>query len=317
MTAGELSATIYGARGSLPNPSLSTRKYGGATTCLGIETPDLIPIVIDGGSGVFDLGLDFLSRGGPREVHMFFTHTHWDHLQGLPFFAPFYDPAWTVHIYSLGERRASVSDIYSGVYAQRFFPVPFDHLDADIRFHELVFDEAVTIGNTTVASVRVNHPGYALGFRVDHGGRSLFIASDAAPYTDILFEDRFHHRKRDTDPRVRAKMQHLQRRVDTIINGVDVLFHDANFTDKEYQRFFDYGHSSMTHAYELAQRCEVKRVVFWHHDRRRSDEEVEAIVAPYVERGHQEGLVVEPARQGTTYHLELGSDTVKTVHRDV
>lgn len=311
MSGGELRATIWGARGSLPNPVAETRRYGGATTCLGIETPDHVPLVIDGGSGIFDLGLELLDRRrGPTELHLFFTHTHWDHIQGLPFFVPFYDHRWRVTIHSLGERRASVGEIFSGVYAQRYFPVRFEHLDADVRFNVLGFDEEFVVGGTTIRCCRVNHPGYALGFRVEHGDRSLFFASDASPYTDMLFGDRFHLRERETRPEVLNQMIELDHRLVETVDGAELLLHDANYTDEEYEKLFHFGHASTSHAYELARRCGARHLVLWHHDRGRTDAEVEAICAPVIERGRGDGLVVEPARQGAVYRLPLGSEAI-------
>ena len=313
-SAYALKATIFGARGSLPNPSAATEKYGGATTCLGIETPDHIPIVIDGGSGVFDLGLALSGRDGVREVHMFFTHTHWDHVQGLPFFIPFYDASWRIHIYSLSERRVTVREIFEGVYAERFFPVPFDRLGADIVFHELPFEAVVHIGSTVIKSCRVNHPGYALGFRVDHADRSLFFASDAAPFVDMLFGDRFHHRQRETDPEVIEDMARLQGRMEALMSGVDLLFHDANYTDEEYENLYHFGHASMSQACRVAKRCGARHLVLWHHDRSRTDPDIDMISAPFTALDTSDELVVEPARQGTAYQLPLGTKNIVSVN---
>lgn len=316
MTAA-LRACIYGARGSLPNPVAHTAKYGGATTCLGVFTPDGIPLVVDGGSGIYDLGLELTQQhDGPREIHIFFTHTHWDHVLGMPFFAPLYDPGWTVHLHALRAREHPVRDIFGGVYASRYFPVAFDRLKATVMIHELSYYERVAVGGTEVRCCRVNHPGYALGFRIDHRDRSLFFASDAAPFSDMLFEDRYHIRKRETDPAIRKQMDGFQRRMEEHIRGVDLLFFDANYTDDEYEALFHFGHASMTHAYELAKRCAVPRVVFWHHDRGRPDDEVDRITEPYVERGRAEGIVVEGARQGTCYELPFGGAALRVERRE-
>ncbi len=307
MTTPELRAKIWGARGSLPNPSVFTAFYGGATTCLGVETVDDIPIVIDGGSGIFDLGIDLERRQAPKALHLFFTHTHWDHVQGLPFFEPLFDSSWTVHVYSLGERRGSLRDILSNVYAQRYFPVQFEHLDAEVIFHELGFEDEVTLGGTRIRCCRVNHPGYALGYRIDHGDRSFFFASDAAPYTDMLFGDRYHLRERETSPGVLHQMAKFQRQVEDLAQGVDLLFHDANYTDAEYETLFHFGHSSMTHALDCGRNAGASRVVLWHHDRGRTDEQVDAVTASVIEQGGAQGIIVDPAVQGRTYRLPLGS----------
>lgn len=300
-----LRACVYGARGSLPNPVASTARYGGATTCLGVFTPDGIPIVFDAGSGLFDLGLELRNHQGPRELHVLFTHTHWDHVLALPFFEPLYDPSWTVHLHSLRGRLDPLRDIFVGSYGKRYIPVPLEQIGAKVKVHELDFFDEVRIASSTVRCCRANHPGYALGFRVEHGGRSLFFASDAALFEDMLFEDRYHTRQRETCPEVLEQMRRLQQRMDDLVRGVDLLLFDANYTDDEYEALFHYGHASMTHTYDLARRCGVPHVVFWHHDRGRTDDEVDAITMPYVERGRREGLVVEGARQGTWYELKL------------
>ncbi len=309
MHGSALCAEIFGARGSLPNPSAATVRYGGATTCLGIETPDDIPIVIDGGSGIFELGAQLKTRE-QKELHMFFTHTHWDHVQGLPFFAPLYDANWQVHIYSLGERRASVREIFSGVYKERYFPVPFERLAASIQFHELAFEDEVVVGNTHIRCRRVNHPGFALGFRIDHGGRSLFFAGDSAPYTEMLFEDKFHIREKEQRPEVLEEMRRLATRLRDFVDGVELMFHDANYTDGEYEKLFHFGHASIRQACDLALTCHAGRLVLWHHDRARSDAEVETICKEQIERAANEGLTVEPATQGARYQLPIGTDQI-------
>ncbi len=312
MTIASLHACIYGARGSLPNPVASTAKYGGATTCLGVFTPDHIPIIVDAGSGIFDLGGELVdSHRGPREAHLFFTHTHWDHVVGLPFFPPLYEPSWTVHLYALNSREHPLREILGEAYAGHYFPVPIERVKATVRTHELAFYDQVRIGNTQIRCCRVNHPGYALGFRIDHEDRSLFFASDAAPFTDMLFEDRYHTRQRETDPHVLATMAEYQRRMEDEIRGADLLLFDANYTDDEYEALFHFGHASMSHAYDLAKRCSVPHVVFWHHDRGRPDDEVDRITQPYVDRGRAEGQCVEGARQGTWYDLPLGGGPVQ------
>jgi phosphoribosyl 1,2-cyclic phosphodiesterase len=263
-----------------------------------------VPLVIDSGSGIFDLGRRLVREPQvQREIHVFFTHTHWDHIQGLPFFAPLFDAQWTVHIYALAARPNTLRSIFARMYSERYFPVPFDQLQARIIFHDLSFQDHVSIGATTVSCCRVNHPGYALGFRVERGDQSLFFASDAAPYEDILFGDRFHRRQKDRRPGAVREMARLQAELEQTVAGVDLLFHDANYTDQEYEKLYHFGHSSLSYAVDLGQRAGVRATVLWHHDRARHDDEVERMCQPYLDRGRQSATLVEPAQQGAVYRL--------------
>lgn len=296
--------TIHGARGSLPNPTANMIRYGGDTTCLGIVAPESPRLIIDAGTGIVDLGRSLIRAGDEsRELHLLFTHIHWDHIAGLPLFLPLYDPDWTIHLYHLVLEDMDIEDVLRSLYNPLHFPVPFKEVKATLKFHELDFDSIFKLGNIRINCCRVNHPGYALGYRISHGERSIFFAGDAAPYDRILFEERFHNREEEKDPAVLEFMSWLDQRMKDEIFRSDILFFDANYTAEEYERFFHFGHSSMDYAYELALQCCVGRLVFWHHDRNRKDAELDDLIQPFIQRGIQDGLQVDAAIQNQTYLL--------------
>ncbi|MHC5036362.1 MAG: MBL fold metallo-hydrolase [Planctomycetota bacterium] len=297
-------ATIYGARGSLPNTSKETRKFGGATTCLSLELSEKALIVIDAGTGIADLSHRLMTdTEGPREIHLLMTHTHWDHILGFPFLLPIYDPEWTLHLYSLKRAAKTLHEIFSSIYTFRYFPGPFGALNADFVFHDISFQDEFQIGDATVNCCRMNHPGYALGFRISWGDRVLFFASDSAPFTDLLFEDRYHERKREKNPQTLTSMGKFDENLRNQLRGADILFYDSNFTDEEYEAMFHFGHSSMRQAYDLALDCNVKHLVLWHHDRKRTDDQLESLSAPLIEAGKAKGLTVDVAQVFREYPL--------------
>lgn len=297
-----LKARVYGARGSLPNCIGDTRRYGGGTTSLAVRVPAAPPLIIDAGTGIIDLGNELAAAyPGGGEVHIFFTHTHWDHVQGFPFFYPSYLKDWTIHIYALDKGVGELKEIFSKMYQFRYFPVPFEVLPSRIQFHKIRSGDEIRAGEALVRACRVNHPGLALGYRIESPGGTLFFASDAAPFRDFLFEDKYATREEQRFGQEREALQPYEDELFSQIEGASLLFHDANYTADEYQRFITYGHSSMDYALEVASRCGVHELVLWHHDRSRTDGELDAVTGPIIKRGAELGITVSPARAMETY----------------
>ncbi|ADZ71102.1 MBL fold metallo-hydrolase [Polymorphum gilvum] len=266
---------IWGARGSTPTPGHSTLRYGGETTCLEIRAGDAL-VLVDCGSGARNLG-GRLVEEGPRAFDLLFTHTHLDHICGMPFFKPAYVPgfgidAWAGHF----QDRTELVDIICRIMSPPIFPVAATTLKA-VSFRKFQAGDVVPRNDgLVIRTVRLNHPGGACGYRFDHAGKSICIITD------------HEHGDPAIDAAVRA-----------FVVGADVMIYDAMFTDAEYETYRGWGHSTWQKGVELALAAGVRTPVLFHHDPRRTDDDLDAIgrEARLVHPGvvvAAEGMVLRP-----------------------
>ena len=245
---------FWGVRGSIPTPIPQNLGYGGNTSCIEVRLPNDELFIFDAGTGIRDLGL-ILNSQGPgvkRYIHLFFTHFHWDHIQGLPFFRPLYDPSYSMTLYSTCY-SSSIREALAGQMAGPYFPVAFQSICSNKEFVNL--DAPVSLGDLTVRPFPVNHPQGAGGYRIESGGASIVYAPD-----------REHgHQKLDAVLREYAR-------------NADILILDAQYTPEEYARFKGWGHSTWHEAAEVARECNVKQLVLFHHDPNHDDAMVSGIV---------------------------------------
>ncbi|MEO6527960.1 MAG: MBL fold metallo-hydrolase [Gemmatimonadaceae bacterium] len=261
-----LSLRFWGTRGSIPSPGHSTVRYGGNTPCLELRTSDGWLIILDAGTGIRELGRSLLELGNgtPIAGDIFLTHAHWDHIQGIPFFAPLFRKGNRFTIWGSKSLQTSIDRVVRDQMSPVVFPVSFEELQARIDFQELA--EESRMGNGyEVSAIGVRHPGGALGYRFSsgngHGGALVYI-SDNELSTDARYAD---------SPGWRAKLLEFAR-------DASVLVHDAMFTSEEYQSFVGWGHSTHEQAVELALDANVERLVLFHHRPERSDDEVDRCV---------------------------------------
>lgn len=247
-----LTVQFWGVRGSIPVPGPATVRYGGNTPCVEVQAGDW-RLVFDGGTGLRVLG-QTLKLQAPLELHLFFSHSHWDHIQGFPFFAPAYQAGNCLHIYGPATHTGySIKQSLSNQMLDPNFPVPLQRMQADLHFHDLLAGDVLTIGDVTVETGSLNHPNYALGYRVTWQGKTVVYASDTEHYPDRL--DR--------------SVVHLARHA-------DVLIYDANYTDGEYhnpeQPRCGWGHSTWQAGVQVAQAAQVRQLVLFHHDPNHDDD---------------------------------------------
>jgi len=247
---------FYGVRGSLPICDAGFQQFGGNTTCFQITFPDINQIaIIDAGTGIRNLGRDLRAMGHAQEqIVLAFTHFHWDHIQGFPFFAPAYDPKQKLTILTLGKEQ-EVSDLREVFEAQMqslYFPVQLNHMGAEFRFvqigkateHFREMNNAVT----SITALKLNHPGGAYGFRIERQGRVLAICTDVE-HGDTI------------DPNVVA-----------LAKDADLLVHDGQYTTEELEARRGWGHSSYDQALQVAEMAGIKRLAMTHHDPNHDDE---------------------------------------------
>ena len=254
---------FWGTRGSIPSPGASTVRYGGNTPCVELRTSDGWLIILDAGTGIRELGRSLLERahGGAVSGDIFLTHAHWDHIQGIPFFAPLFVKGNHFTIWGSQSLETSIDRVVRDQMSPTVFPVTFEELDARIDFQSL--GDATTAGNGyEVSAMPVRHPGGALGYRFTNGsarGRALVYVSDNELSAAARYDDQ---------PRWRERFVEFTR-------GAAVLVHDTMYTPAEYQSFIGWGHSTYADAVELALEAEVERLVLFHHRPERTDDEVD------------------------------------------
>lgn len=246
-----MEATVWGCRGSLATPGPATVRYGGNTSCLELRSAGGALVVIDAGTGIRPLGASLAARP-VHEIDLLLTHLHLDHIEGLGFFAPLFDEACSIRIWG-PHPGAALADHLSAYLSPPYFPVPFDRLPARITFQELE-RERWQVGGLTVECAPVSHPGRTLGFRMTERGRSLAFIPDNEPGLDR-----------------RAGL--------ALADGVDVLFHDAQYTDHEYLTRVGWGHASASDLAAFLAAAAPRRTLMFHHDPAHSDAELEEMLA--------------------------------------
>ncbi len=250
---------FYGARGSIPVSGKEYLKYGGNTTCLEIRTKDDEIIIIDAGSGIRTLGHRLISENRFRYT-MIFTHAHWDHIMGFPFFQPIYSAKTEITMYGCPFAQASVKEMISKIMAPPNFPVKFEDIRADIIYHEAC-EEPFAIKSMSVAPIPLSHPNQGVGYRFTEDGKSFVFLTD----NELTFK---HPGGVDFEA------------YRDFSAGADLLVHDAEFTDEEYnKRTKTWGHSVYRDALRLALEAGVSKFGLFHHNQERSDDSIDEIVA--------------------------------------
>jgi phosphoribosyl 1,2-cyclic phosphodiesterase/CheY-like chemotaxis protein len=255
---------FFGTRGSIATPGRQTLRYGGNTSCVEVTTKSGTLIVLDMGTGAAVLGRELVARGEPSRGHILISHTHWDHIQGLPFFAPLFVPGSEWDIYAPRGFGQTLRDTLAGQMQYTYFPVSLEQLGATIRYHELV-EGWLQIGDVEVTARYLNHPGLTLGYRLQADGVGLVYACDHEPHSrmlaagtgDISGEDRRHAE---------------------FLADADLVIHDAQYLASEYPLKVGWGHSTVDYALAVAQLAGARQLALTHHDPKRDDDTIDDII---------------------------------------
>jgi phosphoribosyl 1,2-cyclic phosphodiesterase len=253
-------ARVWGCRGSLAAPGEATVRYGGNTSCVEVRLESGHVLVLDAGTGMRPLGTT-LSATAASELHILLTHLHLDHLQGLGFFRPLFQPGANVHIWGPPSPVQTLAERIAIYLSPPLFPVRLSEVAASVTFHDADEDGA-TIGSAVIRAGRVTHQGPTVGYRIEEGTRSLAYLPDHEPAIG---------------GNLAAQPEHWMSGYD-VVRDVDVLFHDAQYLDEEYPRHVGWGHSAIGHALEFARRARVSRLVLFHHDPYHTDADLDAML---------------------------------------
>lgn len=265
-------------RGSVPAPGAGTRRYGGNTPCVEVRA-GARRIILDAGSGIRGLGERLRDTDRPVEADILLSHYHYDHLQGLPFFAPLAEPQNRFVFHGPRREGRSVQDVLEGQMMPPYFPVTLDEVArASIEFRSIEPGAPFDIGPVHVTSTDLEHPGGSLGYRLELDGRALVYATD---------------------------VEHTERPAEALVElarGADVLVHDAMYTAPEYEQRQGWGHSTWEGALATAEAAGVRTLVLFHFDPERDDRALDGILRRAQKQfprtiAAREGLTVRIARQ--------------------
>lgn len=275
---------MWGTRGSQPSPGPDTVRYGGNTSCVELETLPDARVVLDAGTGLRLAGTGLSPK--VRRVDVMLTHLHMDHIQGLGFFSPLFRRDFEVHIWGPGSATADLRSRLTRYMSPPLFPVRLPELPCDLHLHDL--DEgSVEVPGFTVQAALVCHPGPTVGYRLEGATGSLAYLPDHEP---MLACRRFAD-----SPEWCSGLE--------LAAGVDLLVHDAQYTDAEYAQRVGWGHSTLSHALAFARLARVKQFMAFHHDPAHDDDALDEFFAESPRR-HDEQFTFSPAREGTT--LDIG-----------
>lgn len=291
---------FWGVRGSIASPGPKTVRYGGNTTCIEIRTDNNELIILDAGTGIFPLSQTLLAEL-PVTANVLITHSHWDHIQGLPFFIPNFIPGNTLRLHG-GFDPVSGKGIEQVMAVQlqySYFPVREAEMKARIEYVTLKPGETVQIGSARVTPVLLSHPVIDFGYRIECNGKTVFFTGDHEPPYNIYEpgDEGFAEYQTFVDEKASA--------IEDAIRGVDVFIADSSYTDDEYPTKKGWGHGTFTSSIQTAKSAGVKLLFCTHHEPTRSDDALEAAFANALSANAHAltGLEVRLAREGDCYEF--------------
>lgn len=291
---------FWGTRGSIATPGESTIRYGGNTSCVEVASDAGDTILIDAGTGANALGKALIEQGRARRGHILISHTHWDHIQGLPFFAPLFAAGNEWRIYGPRALSQSLRDVLAGQMDYAYFPVALNAFAANVQFHEVV-EGGFAIGDVRVTTQYLNHPALTVGYRLEADGASVVYASDHEPHSAHAGEGR-------ADEAESGDLAHIE-----FLREADLVIHDAQYTASEYPGKLGWGHSTIEYAVDVAVAADVRQLALYHHDPGRTDEAVDQLIEIARQRVAKlgAGLSIIGAAEGSAIELRGAANANK------
>jgi phosphoribosyl 1,2-cyclic phosphodiesterase len=291
---------FWGVRGSIASPGPKTVRYGGNTTCIEVRTDDNQLIILDAGTGIFPLSQSLLSEL-PVTANVLITHTHWDHIQGLPFFVPNFIPGNTLRLHGAFDPISGkgIEQVMSTQLQYSFFPVREAEMRAAIEYVTLTPGQSIHIGSAKVTPYLLNHPVINLGYRIESNGKSVFFTGDHEPPYNIY--DQVDGSFADYQVFVDEKSALIAE----AIRNVDVIIADSSYTDAEYRTKVGWGHGTFSSSISAAAAANAKVLFCTHHEPTRSDDELETAFSAALASNESfaSTLDIRLAREGDTYEF--------------
>jgi phosphoribosyl 1,2-cyclic phosphodiesterase len=266
---------FWGTRGSLPTPGRDTVRYGGNTPCLEVRLARNNLVIFDAGTGIRGLGDALMAGGESVKAYLLISHPHWDHIHGFPFFKPAFISGNEFTILGAQSRNVTLRQMIGSQMDKVYFPIQLNELKAKINFRP-IREGSMQIFEATLTSIYVNHPAFALGFRLSVGGHSLVYISDNEP-----FDREVARSVKNVDKGIVAKYMKEKgdpnQRIFDFARGADILVHDTTYTPEEYVNHVGWGHSHYLFSLKVADEAGVKTLVLFHHDQTHNDDKIDEI----------------------------------------
>lgn len=260
MSNNDITLQFWGVRGTFPVPGKDSVRYGGNTNCISITLPNNELFIFDAGTGIKKLSDHLLETNkGPITAKIFITHPHWDHINGIPFFKPFYIKGNTFEILSATHNKTTVESLIFDQMNHINFPATLKDMYAQISFTKLEETGSLNINEVNIKTHRLNHPGICIGYRIEYNNKSICYITD----NELYLHDSSQFNKAIVDQLI------------NFINESDVLIIDATYTDSEYSSKLNWGHSCISEVVNVAIQAKTKLLCLHHHDPNQTDDDID------------------------------------------
>lgn len=292
-----MKVTFWGVRGSIAAPGRATAEFGGNTSCVEVQS-GTDRLILDCGTGIRELGLNLMAADQPISATVLLSHSHWDHIQGFPFFAPLFAPQHQFTVIGPHEHTNRLNDTLAGQMQYRYFPIGLEQLAADIRYQE-VREEKFPIGSAAISTYYLNHTIMSMAYKIEAFGRTVVYATDTEPFSQ--------------QPRAWASgsRKFLHRRDEELaafVKGADILIMDAQYTAHEYPSRVGWGHGTPDYAVDIAVSAGVGTLVLFHHDPTRVDAAVTVLEQLAQKRAQEEAPEMEVVAAAEGLSLDLDDE---------
>ncbi len=292
--------TFWGVRGSIASPGRNTVRYGGNTTCIEVRTDNNDLIILDAGTGIFPLSQTLLGTPGVT-ANVLISHSHWDHIQGLPFFAPNFVSGNTMRLHGAFDPMSGkgIEQVVSVQLQYSYFPVRESEMKARFEYVTLVPEQRLQIGSATVTPCLMNHPVIDLGYRIEADGKSVFFTGDHEPPHNI------YEPSHEGYAEYQAFVDERAETIRCAMSGVDVLIADCSYTEPEYRAKVGWGHGTFDSSIRYARQAGAKVLFCTHHEPTRSDDALDTVFAQVLldNPRHPGDPDYRLAREGETYEF--------------